>query len=74
MTDNKSVFHRTAADTPVRSGVDAFLDSMKASPTTGGQGRLIFALDATASRQPAWDMACKLQSDMFRETASIGGQ
>jgi len=35
--------------------------------------RLIFGLDATGSRQPAWDMAVKLQSDMFREVAAIGG-
>jgi hypothetical protein len=37
------------------------------------RGRLIFALDATMSRQPTWDTACALQADMFRETASIGG-
>jgi hypothetical protein len=73
MTDNKSVFHKTAGDTPVRSSVDEFLDSMKAGPAAGGQGRLIFALDATASRQPTWDMACSLQAQMFKEAASIGG-
>ena len=38
----------------------------------GARGRLIFALDATMSRQPTWDMACKLQADMFREAASLG--
>src|ERR1700760_2273064 len=38
----------------------------------GGRGRLIFALDATLSRQPTWDMACALQADMFREAASLG--
>src|SRR6202051_2697261 len=38
----------------------------------GGRGRLIFALDATMSRQPTWDMACALQADMFREAASLG--
>jgi hypothetical protein len=36
-------------------------------------GRLIFALDATMSRQPTWDMACELQADMFREAGRIGG-
>jgi hypothetical protein len=36
-------------------------------------GRLIFALDATASRQPAWDTACELQAQMFHEVATIGG-
>jgi hypothetical protein len=38
----------------------------------GGRGRLVFALDATMSRQPTWDMACTLQAEMFREAASIG--
>src|SRR3954470_12174061 len=38
----------------------------------GARGRLIFALDATMSRQPTWDMACALQADMFREAGSIG--
>jgi hypothetical protein len=35
-------------------------------------GRLIFALDATASRQPSWDVACELQAAMFKSTAPIG--
>jgi hypothetical protein len=38
----------------------------------GARGRLVFALDATMSRQPTWDMACALQADMFREAAAIG--
>jgi len=38
----------------------------------GARGRLIFALDATMSRQPTWDMACALQADMFREAAALG--
>jgi hypothetical protein len=37
------------------------------------RGRLIFALDATASRQPTWDTAAKLQADMFASVAAIGG-
>jgi len=32
---------------------------------SGGQGRLLFALDATMSRQPTWDLACRLQAEMF---------
>ncbi|RYE55318.1 MAG: VWA domain-containing protein, partial [Hyphomicrobiales bacterium] len=31
-----------------------------------GRGRLLFALDATMSRQPTWDLACSLQAEMFR--------
>ncbi len=38
----------------------------------GARGRLVFALDATMSRQPTWDMACALQADMFREAGSLG--
>jgi hypothetical protein len=38
----------------------------------GAKGRLVFALDATMSRQPTWDMACALQADMFREAAANG--
>jgi len=37
------------------------------------RGRLIFAIDATASRQPTWDMAAKLTGAMFNEVAAIGG-
>ena len=44
-----------------------------ATKTTAAGGRLIFALDATASRQPTWDTACQLQAEMFREVATIGG-
>ena len=35
-------------------------------------GHLVFALDATMSRQPTWDIACSLQSDMFGVAASHG--
>jgi hypothetical protein len=54
--------------------VAAFVAKAKAmSPfTAGGKGRLVFALDATMSRQPTWDMACALQADMFREAAALG--
>lgn len=41
--------------------------------TATGTGRLIFALDATASRRETWDMACTLQGEMFRTVASMGG-
>ena len=54
--------------------IAAFVARAKAmSPhAAGARGRLIFALDATMSRQPTWDMACGLQADMFREAASLG--
>ena len=44
-----------------------------APQTPSGRARLIFALDATMSRQPTWDTACKLQGEMFLETQAIGG-
>src|SRR5262249_7015976 len=37
------------------------------------RGRLIFALDATMSRQPTWDAACQLQGEMFAEAGRLGG-
>lgn len=55
--------------------IAAFVARAKAlAPHAGqGRGRLVFALDATMSRQPTWDLACRLQADMFREAAAIGG-
>jgi hypothetical protein len=59
-----------------RAEIDAFLAQVRAlgpANKSGERGRLIFALDATMSRQPMWDTACALQADMFREAAAIGG-
>lgn len=36
-----------------------------------GRARLLFAMDATASRQPTWDLAVSLQADMFRASADV---
>src|SRR3569832_2299912 len=62
------------AKTSTSEDVAAFVARARAlSPhAPGAKGRLIFALDATMSRQPTWDMACALQADMFRETAALG--
>ena len=46
---------------------------MASTVEPGKRGRLVFALDATMSRQPTWDEACRLQADMFGEAAAIGG-
>lgn len=58
-----------------RGEIDAFLAKAKTlGPRTDGKrGRLAFALDATMSRQPTWDLACKLQAEMFEEAGAIGG-
>jgi hypothetical protein len=56
--------------------VDAFLRDLQRAPKpppSGGRGRLVFALDATASREPSWDRACRLQGEMFEATAALGG-
>ena len=53
--------------------IEAFLAKAKAMQPAAGRGRLIFALDTTASREATWDIACQLQSEMFEATASIGG-
>lgn len=42
-------------------------------PQGKGRARLIFAMDATASREPSWDMACQVQGQMFLEAARLGG-
>ena len=56
--------------------VQAFLQKVVATPVrkaSSEKGRLIFAMDATASREPSWDRACHLQGEMFQETAAMGG-
>ncbi len=55
------------------SAIDAFLDKARDVALPGGRGRLIFALDATMSRQPTWDLAQSIQGEMFRTTAAQGG-
>jgi hypothetical protein len=61
--------HRGADD------IAAFVEAAKKVPAPGasGRGRLIFALDATMSRQPTWDLAQTLQAKMFQAAASLGG-
>ena len=61
-----------------RGGSDdiaAFVEAARRTPapSQGTRGRLIFALDATMSRQPTWDLAQALQAKMFQAAASLGG-
>ena len=56
--------------------IDSFLSQAKQLGPVGEAGapaRLIFALDATMSRQPTWDLACRVQAEMFETTTGIGG-
>ena len=58
------------------SEIDRFLGKVAATPpplTGQGKGRLLFAMDATASREPSWDHACHIQGEMFEATAALGG-
>jgi hypothetical protein len=50
--------------------LDAFLDQL--ATQLPRSGKLVFGIDATASRQDTWDKACQLQADMFREVAASG--
>ena len=52
--------------------VNAFLTKVASLPKGSGDGRLLFALDATASRQATWDSASHLQAQMFGEAAALG--
>jgi hypothetical protein len=57
-----------APATTSRAEIDAFLDHVKAlgpAAKSGKRGRLIFALDATMSRQPTWDTACVCKPTCF---------
>jgi hypothetical protein len=64
-----------AAPVSSRAELDAFHSHVGTlSPAANsGRGRLVFALDATMSRQPTWDQACLLQADMFHEAAATRG-
>lgn len=66
---------QTPAPVSSKPEIETFLEQVRAlgPSTAGSRGRLIFALDATMSRQPTWDTACTLQAGMFREAASTGG-
>lgn len=73
--EQKQVASKGKADNLPVSGkqdVQAFLTKLAAMPRTTGDARLIFALDATASRQATWDVASKLQTDMFLSAQSLG--
>lgn len=51
----------------MRDEVAAFVKKVGqlARPNAGEDGRLLFGMDATMSRQPTWDLAVSLQAGMF---------
>lgn len=75
----KPPISRDAALAPAASGTEAAIDAFLAAAARvpapvarEPKGRLLFALDATASRQPTWDQAGDIQSEMFAATAGLG--
>src|SRR5258707_8615943 len=77
MSNDRSSVTNRGGSAPVKSELDSFLEEVKELAGGGsgsGRGRIIFALDATMSRQETWDTACKLQAEMFREDAAGGGR
>ena len=74
MSKNTKLTSKTG-QVPVASKKEVadFLGKLASLPKGGGDARLIFALDATASRQPTWDMATQLQAEMFQVAQSLGG-
>lgn len=56
-----------ASSGDVRDEISAFVRKVgqMARPNAVNDGRLLFAMDATMSRQPTWDMAVSLQAGMF---------
>jgi len=70
MSKNKLPTQSSNAD------VEEFLSKValtRKSINSGSRGRIVFAMDATASREASWDRASNLQGEMFQETASKGG-
>ncbi|WP_421999555.1 VWA domain-containing protein [Reyranella sp.] len=66
----------STGDAGAPSAVDAFTREVARLPPKSGdasRGRLLFAMDATASREPTWDLASSQQGEMFLAAGEIGG-
>jgi hypothetical protein len=78
-TENRNVPSTAQDHRPATANSDAdvaeFVRRLKelAPRAAAGRGRLVFAMDATMSRQPTWDMALALQAGMFQAVKAIGG-
>ena len=71
--DKKLPQQRTATDKAVADFLRKVAAAPKPMPAGAQRGRLVIALDATASREPTWDRACQIQAEMFEVTAGLGG-
>ena len=58
-----------------RNDLDLFIKKLSTVPSinNASSGRILFGLDATASRQPMWDRATHIQAEMFEAALSLGG-
>jgi hypothetical protein len=68
-TENKTPELRKKSSS---SEIAAFLKTA-GEAAVAQSGRLIFALDATMSRQPTWDQAVTIQASMFDAVGKAGG-
>ncbi|MEM6682399.1 MAG: VWA domain-containing protein [Pseudomonadota bacterium] len=71
---NKRSLKQTSTD--ATRGVDMFLDALHARrdvEVVRAPAKLIFALDATMSRQPTWAIATEQQAEMFAAAQDVGG-
>lgn len=71
MSDSKKLSTPSAA-----AEIQSFLKKLAQTPAVkpaGRKGRLLFALDATASREPAWNEARRIQAEMFDVAVGLGG-
>ena len=76
MADKKDLARPPEAAGSPSSMIDSFLtEAKRLGPLSGGapRPRLVFALDATMSRQPTWDIACRVQGGMFAAASDAGG-
>lgn len=73
MSEERKLPADPASDTEVRAFLSQ-VEKIRSRPAAEtGAGRLIFALDATGSRQPTWDRATQIQGEMFMATRDLGG-
>jgi hypothetical protein len=73
---DKTPTSKTPVGRSTSQDVQAFLKKAAGIPMRapdGKSGRLVFAMDATASRGPTWMQAMNIQTEMFQEAASVGG-
>jgi hypothetical protein len=70
----KGAAHEIAPRESDCAGIEDFLTRVRTarSQPGGGNGRLIFAMDATMSRQPTWDIALQVQAEMFNAVKAVG--